>query len=137
MAAKKAKNKCSTAFCKNRTPYTHCGTCRSRKSRRKDPVKYAFQNIKNRAKQRGKSFSLTLEEFRKFCVKTKYIAGKGRSAESYTIDRIDNDKGYSIDNIQVLTKRDNVIKMHLSYDWQTKTATVLKPHPSEQKANYF
>lgn len=122
------KGKCQTKYCRNKTKYVgYCSTCRSKKCRDKDPVRYAFNNIRNRAKQRGLAFTITLEQFRQFCIKTRFIAGKGRSSESYTIDRIYNGVGYHIDNIQVLRKCDNVRKYYLSYDWEHKIATVMKP----------
>jgi hypothetical protein len=82
--------------------------------RQENPVKYAWQNLKDNAKRRGKEFTLTLEEFEKFAVKTAYMHRKGRGRFSYTIDRIDPEKGYTPDNIQVLTNSDNVRKMHIA-----------------------
>jgi hypothetical protein len=121
------KGKCKTPYCRNKAKNGLCSTCRSRKCRAADPVRYAFNNIRNRAKQRGLAFTITLDQFRKFCIKTRFMAGKGRSADSYTIDRIYNGVGYHIDNIQVLRKGDNVRKYYLSYDWERKIASVMKP----------
>lgn len=125
------KGKCLAKGCSNQTVGNLCGTCRSRKSRLADPVKYAYNNLKNRARQRGKGFSLTLCQFRKFCIKTSYIAGKGVSMQSYTIDRIDNRKGYHIDNIQVLSKEENITK-YLEYDWHSKQASVRRKFKAER-----
>jgi hypothetical protein len=125
---KTVKGKCATAYCRNKTTSSKfCSTCRSQKCRASDPVRYAFNNLRNRAGQRGLAFTITLDQFREFCIKTRFIAGKGRSADSYTIDRIYNGVGYHIDNIQVLRKGDNVRKYYLSYDWERKIATVMKP----------
>lgn len=139
MCAKNKKDKkCQTPFCRNRIANgASCSTCRSRKARQKDPVKYAYLTSKNNAKRRGKGFLLTLEEFKKFCVKTKYIAKKGRHATGLTIDRIDNDGPYSVDNIQPLENRANVIKMHLHYQWWDKTATVTRDRQVSQRGNPF
>lgn len=57
-----------------------------------------------------KEFKLTFEEFKKFAIETNYIQGKGKNKTSYHIDRIDETKGYTIDNIQVLTNSENVKK---------------------------
>lgn len=133
----KQKAKCQTKYCRNRTFDKHCSTCRSKKCRANNPYRYAFNNIRNRAKQRGLAFTITFEQFKTFCIKTKYIAGKGRSADSYTIDRIYNNIGYHIDNIQVLVKRDNTRKYYLSYDWERKIATIFKPQEVEETENYF
>ncbi len=114
---------CSAKYCKNKCKSKLCGTCRSRKARLADPVRYAFNNLRNRAKQRGVIFTITLAQFRDWCTKVTYIGFAGRSSESFTIDRKHNDVGYHIDNIQVLTKRDN-IKKYFFYDYRSKTAVV-------------
>ena len=73
-------------------------------------MKAAYCNLKANAKRRGKEFSLTFEQFRDFAIKTDYHQKKGVEKESFHIDRIDEEKGYSIDNIQVLTNSQNVKK---------------------------
>lgn len=115
------KGKCATAYCKNKPDGRYCSTCRSRNARKSDPVRYAYNNLRNNAKRRGIVFTITLSDFRKFCHKVKYIGHSGRSAESYTIDRRHNDVGYHIDNIAVITRSENV-KKYFYYDWRTKTA---------------
>lgn len=116
---------CHVAHCANRTTgkTTLCSTCRSKKCRKADPVRYAYNNLKNHAEARGILFTITLPQFREFCRKVNYIGFKGRSAESYTIDRRHEDVGYHIDNIQVLTNSNNV-KKYFSYDWRNKTAVM-------------
>lgn len=84
-----------------------CNTCVSRLHRAKHRVKYAFDTLKSNAKRRGHGFDLTLEQFEKWCVATDYIVGKGKTTESFSVDRIDNNKGYTLDNIRVLSLRDN------------------------------
>jgi hypothetical protein len=117
----KVKGQCAVAYCTRRTPHTLCSTHRSQKCRQSDPVRYAFNNLRNRARQRGIVFTITLEQFREWCHKVQYIGLKGRTPESYTIDRRHNDVGYHIDNIQIMTNQDNV-KKYFSYDYRTKTA---------------
>ena len=113
------KGRCSTKYCNNKAVGKLCSTCRSRKCRENDKVRYAFNNLRNHAKERDIVFTITLEQFRQWCSKVKYIGFAGRSAESYTIDRIHNDLGYHIDNIKVLTKKDNV-KKYFYYDYREK-----------------
>lgn len=115
--------RCHTARCRNRVKHgNHCSTCRSRKTRQADPVKYAYYNLRNRAKQRNIAFTITLEDFRTWCHKVNYIGfARGRSAESFSIDRKYNDIGYHIDNIQVMAKGENV-KKYFSYDYRSRTA---------------
>ena len=75
-----------------------------------NPLRYAYQNLKSNCKRRKKELILTLAEFQEWCEITGYIEKKGRGWNDYTIDRKDNSKGYSIDNIQMITKRDNLDK---------------------------
>lgn len=101
-----------------------CHPCRNKKHREKDPVKTSYENLKHNAKRRGKVFTITLVYFRRFCYRTDYIAGKGRTAESYTVDRIKEWLGYIPGNLQKLKNGDNVRK-YLEYSWQTKEAKVV------------
>jgi len=94
---------------------------------RRENVKYSYNNLKGRAKQRGIEFTLTFEQFRRFCVKTKYIQNKGRTVDSYTIDRKDPRKGYTIRNIRILPLHLNAGRRKiLDYDWCSRTATVVE-----------
>ena len=90
----------------------YCSKCQ----RLKNPEKYAYQTLKDNAKRRGKEFTLTLEQFCKFAIKTNYIAKKGRRKDSIHIDRIRENDGYTEDNIQALTNTQNVRK-YLKYYW--------------------
>jgi hypothetical protein len=105
--------KCVTKGCRKITPknYPHCAKCRKRKQKQKNPVKYFFNVLKQNAKRRGKYFDLTLEEFRVFCEKTNYLELKGKSGMAATIDRINNELGYTANNIQILSHFDNTSKL--------------------------
>lgn len=81
-----------------------------RKYRENNVLKAAYHNLRGNAKHRGKEFSLTLEEFEEFAIRTNYIGQKGKSKFGYTIDRIDQNEGYHAWNIQVLTNSENVKK---------------------------
>lgn len=78
--------------------------------RRNNPFKYAYQTLKDNAKRREKGFSLTLDEFKGFCLETGYMVLKGINAEDATIDRIDESKGYELGNIRLLTVQDNAAR---------------------------
>ena len=92
--------KCLTHGCKNEAiAGNYCFTCISKKYRERHPVRSAYLNLKNNAKRRNKSFTLTFEQFESMCAETDYIRKKGHKKRSYTIDRIDEQGGYSIDNI--------------------------------------
>lgn len=89
-------------------------------------MRAAYQALKFNAKRRGKIFLLTFEEFEEFAVKTDYITGRGKMKESYSIDRVNDNGGYEIGNIKILTLSDNTKKQRkLEYDYRTQTATVV------------
>lgn len=102
------KNKCETRFCRNRKALNRkiCSTCIKRKWRANNPKKASYENLRTNAKRRGKEFSLTFAQFEEFCVKYNYVSG-GKTRDCYTIDRIENDKGYTIGNIQKMKRGDN------------------------------
>jgi hypothetical protein len=103
-----------------------CRVCQNRKWREKNKVKYCYQALKDNSKRRGVEFKISLEEFESFCIKTNYIVGKGKTKESYSIDRKESDKGYFLENIQILSLSDNSKKARktLHYDWENKEAIV-------------
>lgn len=131
--------KCTTKYCtrKARKGRKICVTCKSRKYRQANPVRAAYNALKSNAKRRGKTFTLTFDQFAQFCRETEYIAGKGRRATSFTIDRRDNDEGYTLENIRVLTLSENAAKgkgrKMLTYDWETGYASVSEYFPKEKK----
>jgi hypothetical protein len=73
-------------------------------------MKAAYITHRDNAKRRGKEHAITFDEFKKFAIETKYFVNKGKSKTSLHIDRIDEMKGYTIDNIQVLPNCENVYK---------------------------
>lgn len=81
-----------------------CNTCYSREYRAKNPMRYAYQNLKDNCRRRKGIgwFELTFEEFSQFAIETHYIVGKGITKTSYTIDCKDQTMGYFIGNIRVI-----------------------------------
>lgn len=128
---------CSTKYCRNkaRNNRTICSTCDKRAWRKKHPMKAAFQtlrqNTRRRAREQGrpKPFTITFEYFKQFCIETNYMAGKGRTKLSYTVDCVIEELGYVPGNLQRLTKQDNSIKEQvrrrnktLIYDYRASRA---------------
>ena len=87
-----------------------CNACRYAKSKLENPILVAFTSLRSHAKARSKEFSLTLEQFTEFCIRTEYITKRGITANGYHIDRVDETLGYTHDNIQILKNSDNVRK---------------------------
>lgn len=106
-----SKNKCATKFCRGittkagKSPY--CAKCRSRRWKAAHPVTYAYNKLKYRAIQRGKSFSLTLNEFEIFAKTSGWLDDKGKTAGSLSINRINPDLGYEVGNIEAITLSEN------------------------------
>ena len=115
--SKKAKGLCCACRCDrpNHKNELFCLRHRHHRDKELNPTGYAYHNLKGNAKRRGKEFKLTLKEFREFCIATGYINKKGKTKRKMSIDRIDCTKGYSIDNLQVLTVSANSRKRHGEY----------------------
>ena len=86
---------------------TFCYKCILRKWRANNPVRTAYNTLRDNAKRRGKVFTLTFEYFEEFCRANNYVERRGNGSEDLTIDRIDPHRGYEPGNIQVLTRADN------------------------------
>lgn len=63
--------------------------------------------LRHSARKRNLPFSLTVDEFKDFCLKTGYLERRGNKPDDLTIDRIDWNDGYHIWNIRVLTHAEN------------------------------
>ena len=87
-----------------------CPKHRHRFNKENNPLNYVFYIWKSNCKRRGKTNSVTLEEFKLFCEQTGYLDSKGRKSTSLTIDRIKSSEGYSIENMQVISLSENSSK---------------------------
>lgn len=111
------RNICSVKYCTNKTKHPKrtkigglCHRCAKALYKSRHPDKYFYQKLRGNAQRRGKKFNLTFNEFLEFCNKTGYLEKKGKNPDSYCIDRIDNSKGYSYDNIRVVSLSINTLK---------------------------
>jgi len=110
--------KCKVAFCRKLPrdigthPKSHqlCGKHHKELWRLNNPVHCAFDNLRASARKRKIEFVLTLEEFKSLVEPTRYMDDKGKTRFCLHIDRIDATKGYTFDNLQVLTCTENVLK---------------------------
>ena len=70
-----------------------------------------FFRLKRNAKDRGKKFDLTIEEFCKIrTYKNEHCFYCGTSQDPFSIERVDNAKGYSVQNCVVACWRCNKMK---------------------------
>jgi hypothetical protein len=112
-AKKKAGSFCCAYNCSNKPSDKKGGLCHkhfARKRREEDPVGARFTQFRINAKNRNKHFDITLQQFRDFCKKTGYCIEKGKRGQNATIDRKINSIGYTIENIQLLTNKQNASK---------------------------
>lgn len=100
---------CRVKFCRKprRAGKRLCCRCEQHAWRVRNPTKAAFRCIKDRAVRKKISFTLTFEEFREIAEATGYVESKGRRADQLHLDRIDARKGYSADNVRVITCSEN------------------------------
>ena len=80
-----------------------------------NPAKRMYNSAKVRAKRYGHEFTITVDDIRvpERCPILGVLleTGKGRAlARSPTLDRIDNNRGYTPDNVQVISYRANTMK---------------------------
>jgi hypothetical protein len=103
--------KCATKFCRSKVQKTEkspiCSRCRARRWKERYPLKYSFNKLRNRAGERGHEFLLTFEDYEKFALESGYAKRKGKTAESFSINRINPDRGYEVDNIECITLSEN------------------------------
>lgn len=116
---------CATEGCSNPAYLNknYCAGCRSRKWREKHLLNYWFLALRGNAKRRGKIFTLTFEQFSKFCETTGYDKFKGREASCLSVDRIAPEKGYTFENIRAITVSNNSKKargtlLELGPEWE-------------------
>lgn len=107
-----ANNICIISRCSKRPRKTQrvCDRCQKRIWVAKNPLLDSYNHLKNNAKRRNVSFSITKEEFAFFCEKTKYLELKGKYKDSYTIGRIKANIGYELGNIKIETMSINSLR---------------------------
>lgn len=103
-----------------------CG-CKRRKLEGESSLLEVYNNYKRKAKERNYEFNITLEEFKNITQKKCHYCGeppsnecdRGYSTGSFIyngIDRVDNIKGYYIDNIVPCCKICNIAKRNMTVD---------------------
>jgi hypothetical protein len=106
-----------------------CFSCKQKRYKENNPLPLAYNTLKQNAKRRKKSFSLTFLQFKEFCFETDYMVKKGTKSKSYHIDRIIELEGYHKDNIQTLENCKNSekyrnFKKSLQYQYNENTGNM-------------
>lgn len=87
-----------------------------KKSREKNPISYLLTKARERCKVSGVEFSILKEDIiiPEFCpllgTKLVTVLGSGYNPNNLSLDRIDPSKGYVKGNVQVLSRKANIMK---------------------------
>lgn len=108
----KPKGVCCVRYCKNKSRQHGrlCGSHHTGAWRKRNPMRYAWNNLRTHAKSRKLDFDIPFESFAEMCEQTGYMEGKGCKPENLAIDRIRNWEGYVMGNIRVVTVAVNASK---------------------------
>ena len=110
-----------------------CRGCSSTRLTKAPWAYLAFWTAKNRAKSKGIEFSLKVEDIVVPAVcpvlGIPLYTNKGKAGpNSPSLDRIDNTKGYTPENIQIISYRANVIKGDASVEEVRKVLSYMESH---------
>ncbi len=120
---------CKTKFEVNSNVQLYCDDCIKKRRRHqshdkkrlyKHPEKNLWHNAKKRAKRKNLPFEIKITDLKlpKLCpvlgiplyIDPPKKKGDGRGGHGYSIDKIDNNKGYTKDNICIISDRANRLK---------------------------
>lgn len=101
-------------------PIKFCNKHDHQNKKDRNPLKYWYGQLRRNAKRRRKIFTITLDDFKKFCDETGYLELKGRGKYNMTIDRRIDELGYIPGNLVMITCSSNVRKKYTDY-WKHRT----------------
>lgn len=107
------RKRCIIKFCRRRVGLPEksnkCSKHRREAWKSKNPLRYYFGKLRNRAKERGREFTLTFQEYCKFAMETGYseLVNRGKTSTSLSIHRKIDSEGYHMWNIQCVTLQMN------------------------------
>ena len=90
-----------------------CGAEYQKADRNKHPIKYLLKDAKQHAKQRNQEYDLSEQDIINLLEKQNNrcaINGLSFSEYKLSLDRIDSNKGYTVDNVQLVTIKVNRMK---------------------------
>jgi len=111
--------KCQTKYCRRvpakRSKSKFCARCKTAKDRENNPISYFLRKLRGNAARRGIDCTLTWEEFKRFCDETGYLQLRGRRSGCKSIERINDQQGYTYENIIILEIGENSRRAHIPY----------------------
>lgn len=99
----------------SRVEWNKTGDARRIDGRKKNPLYSSYMSAQNRARKRGLEFTLKFEDLivPEHCpvlgMKLEHSTG-GHADNSPSLDRVDNSKGYTQDNVRIISRRANCLK---------------------------
>ena len=109
--------KCRTVFQNKLKTTSICPSCNTKRVKEESPSIRMYRRAKSRAKEKGIEFTLTKDDILipEVCpilgIRLEVYTGKsGGKPGSPSLDRIDNSKGYTKGNVQVISHLANVMK---------------------------
>jgi len=95
-----------------------CGADWQRTMKKRDPLKFVLKDARQHAKVRSREFNLTVDDLKEIlnyqnnqCV---FTGLEFSDQNIISLDRIDSDKGYNKDNVQLVTVRANKMKSDMT-----------------------
>ena len=124
---------CHILFKRTSNTVTLCNKCNSERVKCTDPRKKMLARAKSRSRIKNIEFNLKVEDIiiPKFCpiLNIELICKNGKSGgqkNSPALDRKDSKKGYTKDNIQIISNLANMMKSHASNEELLKFADWIK-----------
>lgn len=112
-----------------------------RKVQEKDPRYIIYYRAKDRAKEKGFDFTITIDDIviPEVCpiLGIPLVLGKGKVGDnSYSLDRIDSAKGYVKGNVRVISYKANVIKSNGTAEEHRRIAEYIEKNLSIDNVDY-
>lgn len=119
---------------------TLCKICNRARVKATSPEYKMWQRAKNRSKSSGREFNLKVSDIviPDVCpiLGIKLVVNSGRSGayrNSPSLDRVDNTRGYTSDNIKVISQLANAMKCHATNaELRSFASWVLRNIPAEE-----
>ena len=117
-----------------------------RRSKRKrameDPIGNKWRSLRQSARSRGLEFSISVEDIKELMTDTCPVLGipmkfnpgcrAGTNHDSYSVDRVDNNKGYTKDNIQIISRRANTLKNDATLEELERVVAYMRKQQGEK-----
>lgn len=111
---------CKTPYCGNKAAKhrTVCHKCKSQKFKESKPFRYFYNLHKQKAKQRCVPWKLSFQQYKKVWLESGKWDEKLAGVGDWSMDRIDINRGYEIENVRIIPISLNVKVWHDTQRWR-------------------